>query len=605
MNGMIILSRIGLRLLFSLLPFIALPTKGVGAESPTLVAANKQINSLDVGMGFNIAQLRFDDYWPEYVVGRALTEAEWDMYFDNISWAGCQYARVGCISIGMFSSSPGKYSWDSDKMRRLYRILQELKERNITCYINNWNWNFLEDASYPKTNEEFIEANAQLMHQLVVVRKFSNVTGWGCTNESEIKHDLQDILVPLVRARLDKLGLSKIQIVGSDDTGYLSFGHIDPKIIDIASAHDYVSRFSGSPVAWLDYVKGACGTRVPTILGEIGHYGGPGPGGSGGSDEQNYEGSRSVFHNTLLNLRNGYKGFLHWEHNICAIKSWNCFSPLTKDDPAYYWKPYAPTYYNQALIMRYVRKGWKVYDSKVDVTGAQLINVVMRSPDGADSTILLHNQGPSPQTFRIDLSALPACPKTLNHISVTGFTDSSMNEGKAVTLNQGISGDITMPGRSTLTLTTLPAGDLRAPLTHCSLPIPANIVNDSVLGSGLRQFEFSGTWPYDNGAPRSHGRDHHFNVGVPGDYYQVKFHGTGVKIYAVTDAQEGIAAVSIDGGKEADVDFFTPDRRFQQLLYTSPPLAEGDHIVKVRVKGEKNAKSSGLTIVADKVEIIE
>jgi hypothetical protein len=76
--------------------------------------------------------------------------------------------------------------------------------------------------------------------------------------------------------------------------------------------------------------------------------------------------------------------------------------------------------------------------------------------------------------------------------------------------------------------------------------------------------------------------------------------GTQIAWYGATGPSGGIAAVSIDGGTETNVDTYAATATQNQLLYTSPVLAKAGHVLKVRVTATKNAASSGYAIVADR-----
>ncbi|MCR4435166.1 MAG: stalk domain-containing protein [Clostridiales bacterium] len=127
-------------------------------------------------------------------------------------------------------------------------------------------------------------------------------------------------------------------------------------------------------------------------------------------------------------------------------------------------------------------------------------------------------------------------------------------------------------------------------------------VNDSTTGTGSGQFEYVGDWSYgyQTGA---YNNDNHWSVSEDA-YYRVRFNGTQIKLYGAKDPGFGIAAVSIDNKAETMVDLYSPTRSDNVLLYTSPVLTSGEHIVKVRVTGEKNNQSSSSYINADRVEII-
>ncbi|MBP3965575.1 fibronectin type III domain-containing protein [Paenibacillus sp. DLE-14] len=128
------------------------------------------------------------------------------------------------------------------------------------------------------------------------------------------------------------------------------------------------------------------------------------------------------------------------------------------------------------------------------------------------------------------------------------------------------------------------------------------IVNDATTGTGLNQFEYVGTWNTSTGAGTYNGDDHYSQT--TNSYYQVDFNGKQIKLYGSRDAHHGIAAVSIDGGAEVDVDFYAASRTDNTLLWTSSVLTSGTHTLKVRVKGTKNAGSSGYVVTADRVAVI-
>ncbi|MBL7260288.1 cellulase family glycosylhydrolase [Paractinoplanes lichenicola] len=114
-------------------------------------------------------------------------------------------------------------------------------------------------------------------------------------------------------------------------------------------------------------------------------------------------------------------------------------------------------------------------------------------------------------------------------------------------------------------------------------------------------YTFSGTWASSTDAAKFNGDDQYSSTA--GSYYTFSFTGTKIQLYAAAASHHGIAAVSIDGGAEVDVDFYAPTRAEQRLLYTSPALAAGTHVVKVRNTGRKNASSTGTVIAADRIDV--
>jgi hypothetical protein len=126
-------------------------------------------------------------------------------------------------------------------------------------------------------------------------------------------------------------------------------------------------------------------------------------------------------------------------------------------------------------------------------------------------------------------------------------------------------------------------------------------VNDNTTGTGNNQFQYTGTWSYgsQSGAFQN---DNHWSS-VTNANYQVRFNGRQIRLYGAKAPNHGIAAVSIDGGTEVNVDFYATSRTDNTLLWTSPMLAAGNHTLRVRVTGTRNPSSSGNPITADRVDV--
>ena len=117
------------------------------------------------------------------------------------------------------------------------------------------------------------------------------------------------------------------------------------------------------------------------------------------------------------------------------------------------------------------------------------------------------------------------------------------------------------------------------------------------------QFKFDSvaSWPYGSQSGAYQGDNHWSDV--TNASYQVPFSGTQIKLYGARAPQHGIAAVSIDGGAETNVDTYSATRADGALLWSSPVLPGGTHSLKVRVTGMRNVGASGSYITADRVDI--
>jgi len=118
--------------------------------------------------------------------------------------------------------------------------------------------------------------------------------------------------------------------------------------------------------------------------------------------------------------------------------------------------------------------------------------------------------------------------------------------------------------------------------------------NDNTTGTGLNQFEYVGTWSTQNVGTCYQGQQHLSSQA--NSYYQFRFNGIQIAVMATKGPSFGIAAYSIDGGPETQVNANVGARVDQAVLFTSPVLPNGNHTLKVRVV------SGGFTS-ADKVEV--
>ena len=140
-------------------------------------------------------------------------------------------------------------------------------------------------------------------------------------------------------------------------------------------------------------------------------------------------------------------------------------------------------------------------------------------------------------------------------------------------------------------------------------PVPGNgwiSIDDEDEGSGIDQFNYVGNgWTHcASCAPGAYDSSNSWDNTI-GDYVTISFEGTQIKFYGVKDTKHGIGAVSIDGGTATDIDFYSPVREGDQLMWTSPVLTPGEHTFKLAVTGEKNPNSTDTWVVPDRVEIYE
>jgi hypothetical protein len=159
-------------------------------------------------------------------------------------------------------------------------------------------------------------------------------------------------------------------------------------------------------------------------------------------------------------------------------------------------------------------------------------------------------------------------------------------------------------------ITTIPA------VIPTPTPIPSPVVrqiiaiDDSIEGTGLNQFNYVGSgWGHCTDGCNGSGGDCYngswTNDSVAGDYMTVSFTGIQIKFYAVTGTYGGFGAISLDGGSETMVNFYSASLLGNQLMWTSPTMPEGSHTFKLRVTGTKGDPSSKDSEVGiDRVDIL-
>ncbi len=182
---------------------------------------------------------------------------------------------------------------------------------------------------------------------------------------------------------------------------------------------------------------------------------------------------------------------------------------------------------------------------------------------------------------------------------------------------------LTVPIKPTASITSTPTVQPTVPVRSIPTPTPTPIptptptlqttaIDDSVIGTGLNQFNYVGSgWQHSSSVcPGSecHGTlpyngSHSWDSKV-NEYMKISFTGVQIKFYGIIDVKHGTGAASIDGGTETIVDFYAPSLAGNQLLWTSPMLPAGTHTFKLRVTGNKNPSSSGTTIEPDRADIV-
>jgi endoglucanase len=148
---------------------------------------------------------------------------------------------------------------------------------------------------------------------------------------------------------------------------------------------------------------------------------------------------------------------------------------------------------------------------------------------------------------------------------------------------------------------TAPAPTPAPTAAPTAAPTPTPTTAPQLQSVNDTSFSYAGTWLTSTASPKYQGDDH-YSSGT-GSTYSITFNGTSLLLYAARAPYHGIAAVSVDGGPESDVDLYAAIRAEQALLFATPTLANGTHTVRVRVTGRKNSASTDFIVNADRADV--
>ncbi|MHC1768494.1 MAG: Ig-like domain-containing protein [Verrucomicrobiia bacterium] len=115
------------------------------------------------------------------------------------------------------------------------------------------------------------------------------------------------------------------------------------------------------------------------------------------------------------------------------------------------------------------------------------------------------------------------------------------------------------------------------------------IDDEADQGDGLYQIQYSGSWtlaPGGESDPRFNHNDHYNASNNKNDYFDVRFQGVMIEVFGTVASHHGSAYASIDGGPETKITYKTAQRAEQVLVWRSPILPNGEHVLRIRVGGD-------------------
>lgn len=368
-----------------------------------------------------------------------LSDADaWKDLERHASWLGLNFVRVE-IDMRMYEPERGKFDWNNDQMKTLYRILDWCQANHVDVFFTQmWadvEWNKFDGIgrlqSAPKSVDDFAQGLATLMEHLVKEKGYTCIRwlcmvnepggSWGWWLGPDGKSmDLMPAIHAL-RAALDKRGLSTIGLSGPDwamSMGLLDFDFND-KSVGAWDSHNY----SNDPNATLQrlWAEKAHERGIPFFLSEFGDSAG------GSVFTVRDDPSPRSYPNQLMNAEKlidgmnvGTDGFNRWSFTNRGDLDgqWQLVRTFDRNTWDYDKRvePEPVPYYTYGIITRFMAKHSSVLKSAC--SGPELAVAALRSPKG-NLTIYVLNKSEADERVELNLSHLKT-DETLYKYQVTG-----------------------------------------------------------------------------------------------------------------------------------------------------------------------------------------
>jgi hypothetical protein len=181
------------------------------------------------------------------------------------------------------------------------------------------------------------------------------------------------------------------------------------------------------------------------------------------------------------------------------------------------------------------------------------------------------------------------------HVEVDRIPDTAvLNSPQTV-----FSGNVSVSGGSVTVPVTL--GDSNGAYAVFLTPpssATADVTTDDAATSGTDHFGYDSKWGTATGVSDLYQGTAHWSD-TAGGTATYTFTGNGATVWGVKDHDQGIAAVSVDGGPVTYIDDYATTRTAQAPLWTGSGLGSGTHTVTISDTGTKNAASTNGIIALD------
>jgi hypothetical protein len=259
----------------------------------------------------------------------------------------------------------------------------------------------------------------------------------------------------------------------------------------------------------------------------------------------------------------------------------------------------------------YVPTGqWWVYKDYADVTGS-LASVsdgnstdVVAAEDSSRriATVLLGDDAGNTGTLTLNLNGLPSIPwafsSTGANVVVQRIPDQNPLPQPIV-----VSSQILAPGTASL---SLPINWAAANDAYFVTITPATTgsvtVDGAVTTPSPDYFQYGSNWGETTGVSDMYDGTANWSY-TPGSTAVLHFIGNQVALHAVKDVDQGMMDISVDGSAAVTIDDYSPTRNASGIVWTSPVLDPGPHVVAITVDSARNPASTGNNIAIDRADV--
>ncbi len=261
----------------------------------------------------------------------------------------------------------------------------------------------------------------------------------------------------------------------------------------------------------------------------------------------------------------------------------------------------------------YVPTGqWWVYKDYADVTGrlaavsdgSSTDAVAAEDSSRQIATVLLGDDAGNTGTVTLNLNGLSSIPwafsSTGANVVVHRIPDQDPLAQPAV-----VSSQVLAPGTASLSLPVNWAAANDAYFVTVTPAVTDEVVVDGAASApGPNYLQYGSGWGETTGVPDMYDGTANWSF-TPGTTAVLRFTGNQVALHAVKDVDQGEMDISVDGSAPVTIDDYAPTRNASGIVWTSPVLDPGPHVVTITVDSARNPASTGNNIAIDRAAFNE